>query len=495
MQRVSKKMIVFALVGIMTHQTAFSQLVLTMEKALEISTVSSPDLKTSLFNLQRYEQNLIAQRASLKSRFALTLNPISYSNTRAFDSRFSDWYTNQNLNSSGTFSISQPIIWTDATISLNNKFGWSRSESDAGGSNKTNRAYTNDLYLSITQPLFKYNQTKMNQREIELDYENAQISYALQRLNVEKNITSQFFNVYNAQNNLEISKSELKDAEANFLIIKDKVEADMSTKDEYYQAELNLASSRSTVQNRKVSLENAKDNLKKMLGLGLAEDLTVVTEIAVDSVPIDIDMAIKNALSSRLELRQREITHEQNENSLIQVKSSDSFNGSVSLSVGVTGDNEDFQKIYDNPTQSPRISVSFTVPLFDWGQRKARIKAQTIAIESQEFQTQEEIKDIEINIRSTCRNLDNLLQQISIAKQSVNNAQLTYDLNAERYRNGELTGMEMNQFQNQLSSKKIAYTGALIDYKLELLNLKILTLYDFEKKEPIMPLSVVNKIR
>lgn len=494
MQRVSKKLILFALVGIMTHQSAFSQLVLTMEKALEISTVSSPDLKTSLFNLQRYQQNLIAQRASLKSKFALTLNPISYSNTRSFDNRTSEWYTNQNTSSSGTFSVTQPIIWTDATVSLNNKLGWSRNESSAGNSS-TNRAYTNDLYLSIAQPLFRYNQTKMNQRQIELDYENAQISYALQRLNVEKSITSQFYSVYNSQNNLEINRSELKDAEANFLIIKEKVEADMSTKDEYYQAELNLASSRSSVQNGVVSLENAKDNFKQMLGLDLSEDISVTTQIEVDSVAVDIDMAIKNALSSRLELRQREITHELNENSLIQVKSSDSFNGSMSLSVGVSGDNENFQQIYDNPTQSPRISVSFTVPLFDWGQRKARIKAQKIAIESQEFQTQEEIKNIEINIRSTCRSLDNLLQQISIAKQSVSNAQLTYDLNAERYRNGELTGMEMNQFQNQLSSKKIAYTGSLINYKLELLNLKILTLYDFEKKEPIMPLSVVNKIK
>jgi len=494
MQRVSKKLILFALVGIMTHQSAFSQLVLTMEKALEISTVSSPDLKTSLFNLQRYQQNLIAQRASLKSKFALTLNPISYSNTRSFDNRTSEWYTNQNTSSSGTFSVTQPVIWTDATVSLNNKLGWSRNESSAGNSS-TNRAYTNDLYLSIAQPLFRYNQTKMNQRQIELDYENAQISYALQRLNVEKSITSQFYSVYNSQNNLEINRSELKDAEANFLIIKEKVEADMSTKDEYYQAELNLASSRSSVQNGVVSLENAKDNFKQMLGLDLSEDISVTTQIEVDSVAVDIDMAIKNALSSRLELRQREITHELNENSLIQVKSSDSFNGSMSLSVGVSGDNENFQQIYDNPTQSPRISVSFTVPLFDWGQRKARIKAQKIAIESQEFQTQEEIKNIEINIRSTCRSLDNLLQQISIAKQSVSNAQLTYDLNAERYRNGELTGMEMNQFQNQLSSKKIAYTGSLINYKLELLNLKILTLYDFEKKEPIMPLSVVNKIK
>lgn len=49
--------------------------------------------------------------------------------------------------------------------------------------------------------------------------------------------------------------------------------------------------------------------------------------------------------------------------------------------------------------------------------------------------------------------------------------------------------MDMNQFQTQLSNKKIAYTQALINYKIELLNLKILSLYDFEYDVPIVPME------
>jgi hypothetical protein len=51
--------------------------------------------------------------------------------------------------------------------------------------------------------------------------------------------------------------------------------------------------------------------------------------------------------------------------------------------------------------------------------------------------------------------------------------------------------MEMNQFQTQLSNKKMSYVSTIIDYKKELLNLKILTLYDFENDKAIIPLSVV----
>ena len=324
-----------------------------------------------------------------------------------------------------------------------------------------------------------------------MDYENAQINYALRRLTLENSITNQFYSVYTAQNNLEISKAELKDAEANFNIIKNKVDADLSTKDELYQAELNLATARSTVDNRVVSLENAKDDFKKILGIDIDTDIEIIAQVTAEPVSVDLGKAIANALSSRLELKQREISRTELDLQMKQIKETNSFNGELSLSIGIMGDNERLGDIYKTPTNNPRVSLSFNVPIFDWGERKARIKAQEIAIEMHNLETDEEKKAIEIAIRKSYRNLNNLLTQISIAEKSVKNAQLTYDLNAERYRNGELTGMEMNQFQTQLSNKKMSYVSTVIEYKKELLNMKILTLYDFENNKPIIPLNLV----
>ena len=466
-----------------------AQIVLTMEQALEYSAQHNPDLINSRLSMERYEQNLIAQKASLKSRFSLNLEPFSYSQSRQFDSRYSDWYTNRSLSSSGTFSISQPIIWTDATLSLNNSLSWQNNESTIGGTTNSNRAFSNRLYLSLNQPIFTYNRTKMNMRQIEMNYENARISYALQMLNVERNITSQFYSLFMSQQNLEISESELENAERNFNIIKDKVEADLTTKDEYYQAELNLAQSRSSLENQRVSLENAKDNFKQALGIPLDEDIRVVCDIEADPVVVDFEKALESAMSSRLELRQRQISREQQEMSMVQVKDNDSFSGNISLSLGIMGDSEEFNHVYDNPTNNPRVAISFSVPIFDWGARKARIKAAEIERKMFELSADEELKSIEMNVRSTCRSLDNLIGQISIAEQSQRNAQLTYDLNEERYRNGELTGLQMNQFQNQLSNSKMSYAQAIINYKVQLLNIKILTLYDFEKDEPVVPIT------
>jgi outer membrane protein TolC len=466
-----------------------AQQVLTIEGAMSIAQENSPALRSSLMNLERYQQMLLAQRASLRSRFSLNLSPIDYNKNRRFDNRLSQWYTNETFASGGVFQVDQPILWTDGTVSLINRFGWQNNNSTIENTSNSNKAFTNDFYLQITQPVFTYNRRKMELKSIEYDFENANISYALQRLNTEQQITNQFYSVYMAQSNLDISREELANAQQSYEIIRNKVEADLAAKDELFQAELNLASARSSVEERQVSLENAKDQLKQTLGLSLSHDLSVTTEVDISPIDINLAQAIEYGLRSRLELRQREIESEKLEFELIRTQALNEFKGDISLSVGLIGDNQTLGKVYDNPTQNPRIAITFSVPIFDWGEKKARIRAQKVAQNINELNRREDEVGIELNIRQTWRSLENLRTQIELAVQNVRNAQLTYDLNLTRYREGDITGMEISQFQTQLSNKKISYTQALINYKIELLNLKILSLYDFEKNRPIVPLA------
>ena len=487
-----KRVTFIALLTAGSVSPAFSQQALTIEKAMDIAAGNSPALRRSYMNLDRYRQILIAQRASLKSRFSLNLNPVDYNKNRSFDNRLSQWYTSETFSTSGTFSIEQPILLTDGTVSLINTFGWQNSNSDTGGSKYHNKAFTNDFYIRISQPIFTYNRRKMELKQIEFDLENANISYALQQLQTERDITEQFYSVYMSQSNLEINKEELINAEQSYDIIKNKVEADLAAREELFQAELNLSTAQSAVEEGALSLADTKDALKKNLGMNLDEEFVVYAEVNITPIDIDVEKAITHGLASRLELRQREIESENLKFELIKTKALNEFKGDISLSLGVMGDNQQFGKIYENPTQNPRIAITFTVPIFDWGEKKARIRAQEIARNINQMETQEDRLDIELNIRKTWRRLETLRTQIKIAEQNVTNAQLTYDLNQTKYREGDITGMEMNQFQTQLSNKKITYSQALINYKTELLNLKILSLYDFEKDEPIVPITNIN---
>jgi len=488
---IMKKITLIFLLLITYNLRSFPQQGLTLEQSLTIAELNSPSMKRTRLMLIISQENLNAQNAALKSNFALTLNPISYSQNREFNELISSWNSMKNTESFGTFTISQPIVFTDARISLINRFGYYDSYSEY--TNSTTKGFSNNLTLNLEQPLFTYNRTKLALRELQLALENAQINYALQLLSLEKAVSQAFYYVYQQYQSLDIANQAYENMQKSYEISRNKVDAGISPREEMFQAELNLATTKSDFENKQVSFENAKDEFKILIGMSLFDDLLVLPNIAVDTVDIDISFAIENGLANRMELRQREIDIEYNQFDLIQTKALNEFKGSLGLSVGLFGDNEKFTDVYANPTDNERISLSLNIPLWDWGERKSRIKATEASIETSNINLADEQNNIILDIRKVYRNLLNLQNQIIIAKQNVINAQLTYDLNLERYKNGDLTGMDLAIFQNQLSEKQLSYTNSLISYKLELLNLKIQTLYDFELKKAITPVMNLEK--
>lgn len=471
--------------------SANAQQILTLESALDIARSNSPDIRRSLLNLERSEQSLKAQNAALKSKFSLNLTPFSYNMSRSFNDFYSTWNTSKSTQSFGTFMVSQPILPTDGTISLINRFGWQNNYSEFNDTRS--KTFSNNLYLSVNQPLFTYNRTKLELKSLELDLENAQLSYAMQKLNLEKQVTQFFYNVYLAQMKLTVSEEEFANTQKNFEITQNKVTAGIAAKEELYQAELNFATAKSNVRNSRVTLENYKDQFKQYIGMDITAEITVMSDVNFNQVVVDLSKAIEYGQNSRMELRQREIDIENSQFMLIQTKSQNEFRGDLNFSVGIIGDSETLQNIYKTPTNNPSVSVSFNVPLFDWGEKKARIKAQEAVIETGKLNLNEEKKQITLDIRQVYRSIQNLVEQIDISSQNEKNAQLAYEINLKRYANGDLTSMDLNLYQTQLSTKKMLYAQTLIDYKIELLNLKIQSLYDFEKNEAVVPENIIQK--
>lgn len=463
----------------------FSQQVLTLERALSIAFENSPALIQSKLSLQQNELNLQAQQASLKSQFSLDVSPFNYTRNSQYDSYNSKWFDNKTMGSSASLGIVQPIKWTDGTISLVNDVSWQDASNRSSGGKST--AFNHNLSLRLEQPIFTYNRTKMELKELELSLENARLSYSIQQLNIEKNVTDNFYSVYQRYKDLSIARDEYANQKQNYEIIKNKVEAGLVAREELFQAEVNLATSESSVYSAEINYENAKDNFKLLLGMSLDEDIAVLPNTEVDPISVNTDEAVKHGLDQRMELRQKQITLERDVFSIIRAKAENEFKGNISARVGLNALGDKVGNMYDNPTDNEQVGVSLTIPLFDWGAKKARVKSSKLAMESDDVDFSEQKKEITVNIRQICRNLPTLIRQIEIKKKSIENAERTYEINLEKYRNGNLTGMELQQYQTQLTSAKQEYTNAIISYKLELLNLKVQTLWDFSTNTSYLP--------
>lgn len=464
--------------------TLYAQTVFTLEESIAVAKRNSPDIKKSNLNLFSNQKSLDAQRKSLKSRVDLNITPFDYYRSRVFEPIISQWNTYEEFTSFANLSVSQPIAATDGTISINNQFGY--RDSFSSFSDQTINTYSNYLYFQYDQPIFTYNRIKLNVKELELNLENATISNALQLLTLEQSVTQSFYALYQRQNDLDIASDEYENQRISHEVTKTKVEADLLAKEELFQSELNLSTSRSTVENAKVILDNTADDFKFLIGMDLEEEIRVEVDVNFITREVNLQQAIEYGLNNRMELRQRNIEIERSLFELTRTKALNEFKGSVGFSLGVFGDNPTATRVYDSPETTPRFAINFTIPIWDWGENKARMAASKANLEINEVDLEVQRNDIIISIRKAYRNLQNLETQITIAEQNVENAQITYEINLERYRNGDLTSFDLGRFQNQLSSSKTDLATALINYKIELLNLKILSLYDFEKNERVI---------
>lgn len=467
-----------------------AQEILTLEKALEIAFEHSPSLIQSKLSLEQRQLNLKAQDASLKSQFSLDVNPFNYTRNNQYDSYNSRWYANESMSSSASLGIRQPIKWTDGSISLINDFSWQDASNRTD--NRKNTSFNHNLSLRLEQPLFTYNRTKMQLKELEYALENAKISYAMQELNIEKQVTTQFYGVYQKQKDLNNAREEYNNQKQNYDIIKNKVEAGLVAKEELFQAEVNMATSESAVYSAEINYENAKDNFKILLGMSLDEDVMVLPNTGINTIEVNSEDAVRYALEQRMEIRQKQITLEEDVFNIIRAKAENEFKGSISARIGLDALAGKVKNMYDSPTDNEQVGISLNIPIFDWGAKKARVKSSELAMESNQIDFDEQKKNITLEVRQICRNLPTLVRQIGIKKKSIENAEHTYEINLEKYRTGNLTGMELQQYQTQLTNAKQEYTNALINYKLELLNLKIQTLWDFENNKSYLPVNLLK---
>ena len=461
---------------------------LVLERTLEIALDRSPTIQQARHNLEISRRHLQAQRAALKSRFGLTVTPFELSKDRVFSGLVSGYNTQEQTHMGARFAIQQPIVMTGGTLDVLQSLDWREASSSFAGTG-AQQTYSNSLLLRYSQPLFTHNRTRQNLRRLELSLENAQLGYAIQRLQIETNVTRLFLDLYLKQRNVEIVQEELRNAAERYDIIESKVQAGIIAREELLQADLTRANARGNLESVQLQYANALDDFKVLLGLPFDLELSVSADVRKELVEVDLALATSHAIENRMELRQRDIAIQNAMQDLISTDALSEFKGSLDLTFGLIGTDRDLGDMYDEPTRNRRITMELNIPLFDWGEKRHRMAAARESVASGELAATEERQRIVQEIRQTHRNLQSQRTRIEIAEKNVENARQTYEINLERYRNGDLSSKDIADYQNQLSREQISQVGVLINYRLALLDLKIRALYDFSRNEPLTALD------
>ena len=470
------------LLTIVLINLSFAQKALTLQDALSIALKKSYSVKSAELSLLSSQKSLEAAKLGLMTSVNMSFNVPSYSRTLSnqfnpltgtqqfFDYGFTTY--------EGQLNFSQPIILTNGTFTLNGDF-WKRSQFSSG--QQIPEDYYSNVSLSFQQPLFTFNTLKASLTRAEINMEKAERNYSIASNDIVFNVTAGFYQLYQAQKNVEIAGDKVKQTETSYTTAQNKFKAGLIAEVEALQLEVDLASSKNDLLTAEQTLNEAKNNFKILIGLNISDSLDVSAQLQYNPVNIDLSEAINFALANRNELKNTEADIALGKLNVDEINSRGNISAMLSANYGINKDDNQFNEIFHNFDGSRSVMFTVNVPVLDWGKNRRQVESAEADLQQYKLTYENEKQQIEKEIIEIVNRINSAKARVEALSKSVALAQKSYDISLQRFQAGNITSFELQQMQLRLTDAKTNSLNALIDYKLALADLNRKTLHNFDK--------------
>lgn len=476
-----------------THAETY---LLTLQESIDLAKEKSFTMRNLQENLKIAEYNLKSATSSLKTHIDLSLTMPEFNQTvRTWDDTTGvSFYSIKRMDYGGMVTVNQPLI-------TNGNIYWETSLNSYDDYYSRDRSATFNTRLRLRQPidaLYGYNAIRSSLKSARLDFERTSKSLRREELNLEYRVSSSYYNLLSLQRSTEIALLDYeRQTEANE-IAQNKYASGLIREVDALQMEVDLAEAQNSYEMALINQESAINSFKELLGIELSDSIILKDELKYNVVTIDVDEAVKYALKNRTELRERDIAIEQQEMSIRQRKAEGMVRGYFDAYVQKTGTNmDDMSTTYGHTIQQSTIDfmnrpinygvgLTVSVPLLDWGENKAKVRAAE-ARQRQNYLAKEELeRSIETEIRNAVAQLNNNLKRLQLLEKNVVVAEKSFSITLRRFADGDIDSQTLALERNRLNSAYRNHLGAYIAYQLSLADIVRKTLYDFERGEPVM---------
>ncbi|WP_196890424.1 TolC family protein [Aureivirga marina] len=468
--------------------------VITLKEAIKKAQSESPDFQATKNRYFAQYWRFKNYKASFLPELRLDASP-SYTNSIQSTPQNDGTYkfTKQNT-ARGTLDlgIRQNVPFTGGTIFVSSGLNAIYNYNEDGSTVKSFSAVP--FSISYTQNSLFFNEFRWDKKIEPLANESAKRDFVESMENISLETSRMFFAQLKAQKQLEIASKNMSNQDTLFQIAKGRFKIGTIAENELLQMELSKLNAENEVTNAELQLKLARQNFSRYLGLENAEFELDFPE-KLNHFNVDEQTALEYARNNRkavLDFRKRRLEAERN---LAREKGSNVLEFNLSGNIGTNSQANEFNRLYepDNFSQSQNVSLRLGIPLFDWGVRKSKVKiAQAdLDLAKVEIENQEIAFEQEISLQTLrWRNQKNTL---IIAEKAKEVALRRYDITKKRYILGKITITDLNIAQQEQDRAVVSYLNTLENYWNDYYTLRRLTLFDFEKNEPLTFESVYKE--
>ena len=452
---------------------------LTLDEAIYAAQTQSIAAMVAKYTFLSSYWSYRSYRASRLPSLNLTGEVLSFDRSlrllQDYDTGEMRYMENYNLQNTLGLSIKQNIALTGGTLRLYS----SLNRLDQFAPKDSKSYYSQPITLSYTQPLFAYNQFKWDKKIAPKEYELAKRTYIEAMEDITIQAVTYYFNLLLSKTKHTIAVKNYSNTKSLYAIAEQRLELGSVTKDELLQLQLRMLNDSLTINTSSLQLREQQILFNSYLRYNDRVDVEPLLDRRIPVVDIDYVMVIEKALENSSFTIDNEIQMLTAESEVARARAERGATASFNARFGLSQTGDKFRTAYSNLLDQEVIGLSFSIPIFDWGMGKGRVRMARARSELVRSQIEQEEVDFRREIYTLLEQFHNQRNQCAVAERALEVAERRYSVAMENFRQSKISVSDMNIAQSEKDQANQTFITALSDFWNCYYSLRAKTLYDF----------------
>jgi outer membrane protein TolC len=343
-----------------------------------------------------------------------------------------------------------------------------------------NRSYlSNPISIGFNQPIFQFNQWGWMRRINEIEYQQSKQGFIEETEEIIYDAMNLYFDLY-------ISKLDLQQAQRNKVyldslsrIADGRFGVGRISETDMLQIRLGAKNANAGLNRIELEVQNKNEQLRNYLGIKEEVRFELDAPERIPRYDIDEEKALAEAEKNRTRTADFRLRLLRAEMEMEETEKSSGINLSLNGSFGLSQSGGSISDVYRDLLDQESITLSISIPIADFGRRKAQREIARSNYELEQLQVEQDQISFQREIIVNVEQFDLKRRQADLAKESFDIATERLNIAKNRYNIGKIDVTNLNIAIQEHEAARQGYYAALWTLRRAHHEIRLLTLYDF----------------
>jgi len=344
------------------------------------------------------------------------------------------------------------------TIGLNGEYNYRESNSDQFPKenaetlkSRGSTTQTLDAGINLSQPLFEGFKVQTQYKRLQELKTIGELNTRLEVENFIANLAAEYFNYVQQNIRLDNLKYAVQLSEERLRIVEARYQIGSLSRLDFQQAKVDFNADSSLLIQQYEVLNTSRIRLNELMGVENVEQPFVTEDTLIYfNAGLSKDRLYENMMAENTLLKLVEKDKVLSELDLKTLQSQNYPYLKLNAEYGFTHYDYNTGTIDKQRNWGPSVGLTLGFTVFDGLNRKREQKNTRIAIENRQLAIEKQQLSLQSNFANMWMAYQNNIELVKLEYESLENARINYEIAIDRYKLGDLSGLELREAQNSL---------------------------------------------